>query len=86
MEQPGASAVTEPVGTPGQSDAATFGVAATTRRSAIAWWTVFLGPALIALTVLITGVIGDRRAVLWVFPVAVWAFTLCRRRQLPQRV
>jgi hypothetical protein len=55
---------------------ATFGFGGTPRRAAVAWWIVFLGPALIALVALIAGVIGDRRAVLWVFPVAVWAFTL----------
>ncbi len=69
-------APTEPAESPESTEAATFGAAATTRRSAIAWWTVFIGPAVIALTALVAGIIGDRQTVLWVFPVAVWAFTL----------
>ncbi len=48
----------------------------TTRRAAAAWWVVFCGPVALTFALLVAGMVADRRAVVLVFTLGVWAFSL----------
>ncbi len=48
----------------------------TTTRATVAWWFVFLGPAVLTAVLSIAGATAGRGAAVWVFPLGVWAFTL----------
>lgn len=50
--------------------------ASSPRRSVVAWWVVFWGPAAIVGALAIAGSVGDGVTAVWVFALGVWAFTL----------
>lgn len=48
----------------------------TTKRSTVAWWFVFLGPAALVGALVIAGTFDGPSSAMWVFSLGVWAFTL----------
>lgn len=50
--------------------------ASTTRRAAVAWWVIFCGPVVVTLALLVVGIVADRQAVVFVFTIGVWAYSL----------
>jgi hypothetical protein len=52
-------------------------VASTDRRATVAWWVVFCGPVVVAVSVGLAGIVAeDGMAAVWTFTVGIWALTL----------